>query len=497
MKHRPLFILLAVFALAFSALAADSTYTRANWDKALKNLAPDADLIALFHDWADKADDIELLRKIQGDWFGLDSAGCVDFFAAKLKAQPESAKFTYLTGRFASVHDKLTLGRQAIALDLQWPYGYRLLAVTYQPLLEHSSAENQSLLESELPRDAAVFARWTAIDPKDEMAAGLLFSYYLYQHQLDSARAWFEAAQTQQRHWADPEAEAALKAVQQDWDGVRAIVEKIADGMIASKQIEPSERDKVIFNQTQSAYVRAAAYPQLLELLSQDNNPSSPGGAAYNLACYAVRLGHAQNAYTLLGTAIETGVVGTDDLLMDPEFESLHGDARWTALLERAAAAEASRTAKLAGELKSKRINKPAPDWTLTDAAGKSVHLSDLKGQVVLLDFWATWCGPCRMAMPILDRYMKTALPPSGVQVFSIDVWEQPPQKAKFFMRNKAYAMHLLLGNDDIVKAYGITGIPYLCAIDKQGNIAYEEHGYSPSLKNLLPLWVNDLLAQP
>ena len=59
-------------------------------------------------------------------------------------------------------------------------------------------------------------------------------------------------------------------------------------------------------------------------------------------------------------------------------------------------------------EVFTQKLAKEAPTWELMNAAGEVVKLADLRGKVVLLDSWATWRGPCRMAMPVIDRYMRT-----------------------------------------------------------------------------------------
>lgn len=83
---------------------------------------------------------------------------------------------------------------------------------------------------------------------------------------------------------------------------------------------------------------------------------------------------------------------------------------------------------------------------------------------------------------------------PEGVHVFSINVWEKNPKKAKLFMEENGYTMTLLYGNKAIAKAYEVKGIPYLCVIDKNGKIRFEAKGYSEGLKEELVWWVNDLM---
>jgi len=143
-------------------------------------------------------------------------------------------------------------------------------------------------------------------------------------------------------------------------------------------------------------------------------------------------------------------------------------------------------------KLKKEMINKPAIDFTLKSLDGKTVKLSDLKGKIVILDFWATWCGPCKQAMPILNEWMNTKKG-KDVKVFSINVWERDPSLVAPFMADNNYSMTLLYGYNDLSKEYGFSGIPYLCVIDKEGNICYEETGFTPELSENLSFWTEDL----
>ena len=137
--------------------------------------------------------------------------------------------------------------------------------------------------------------------------------------------------------------------------------------------------------------------------------------------------------------------------------------------------------------------DKLAPDFYLFTLEGNLVSLSDYAGKIVILDFWATWCGPCRMAMPVIDEFTKN-LNGDDIRVFSIDVWEKGKKGPKKFMDEHNYAMTLLYGNNDLTQAYGIQGIPFLCVIDKEGNIRYKQTGYEDGLDEKLIFWTEDLL---
>jgi len=115
-------------------------------------------------------------------------------------------------------------------------------------------------------------------------------------------------------------------------------------------------------------------------------------------------------------------------------------------------------------------IGKLAPDFTLTSLDGQEVSLSGLRGRPVLLNFWASWCGPCLMEMPFLQEiYPKWA--GGGLVVLAVNLQEDPA-KVKEFLANAGLTLPVLLSPDNEVPlAYNIRGIPATFFIDTDGVI--------------------------
>ncbi len=119
-----------------------------------------------------------------------------------------------------------------------------------------------------------------------------------------------------------------------------------------------------------------------------------------------------------------------------------------------------------------------APAFTLPDISGKSVSLADFKGKVVVLDFWATWCPPCRKEIPdfisIQNEYGS-----KGVQVVGIALDELP--KVRAFVQANGMNYPVLMGTDAITALYGgIEGIPTTFIIDRNGKIVERFEGFRP-----------------
>jgi peroxiredoxin len=125
-----------------------------------------------------------------------------------------------------------------------------------------------------------------------------------------------------------------------------------------------------------------------------------------------------------------------------------------------------------AASVKGDKDRHAAPDFTLKDADGKTVHLSDYKGKVVLLDFWATWCGPCRIEIPWftdLERKNKD----KGFEVLGVSMDDNGWEDVKPFLAEMKVNYRVVIGDDTTTAAYGgVDSLPTTLLIDKQGKIA-------------------------
>lgn len=114
--------------------------------------------------------------------------------------------------------------------------------------------------------------------------------------------------------------------------------------------------------------------------------------------------------------------------------------------------------------------DKPAPNFTLIDIKGKTWELADLKGQVVIVNFWATWCSPCRSEMPSMQK-IYTTLPADKFKILAI-LSNDDPAIAKSFAKKGGFTFPILIDPEKkSAQAYGITGVPETFIIDKQGII--------------------------
>ncbi len=123
--------------------------------------------------------------------------------------------------------------------------------------------------------------------------------------------------------------------------------------------------------------------------------------------------------------------------------------------------------------------DKSAPEFALKDANGQTVHLSDYKGKVVLLDFWATWCGPCKIEIPWFMEF-EQQFKDRGFAVVGVSMDEDGWTAVKPYLVRMKVNYRILLGNDQIGTLYGgVESLPTTFLIDRQGKIASVHVGVS------------------
>jgi peroxiredoxin len=129
------------------------------------------------------------------------------------------------------------------------------------------------------------------------------------------------------------------------------------------------------------------------------------------------------------------------------------------------------------GAVAEVKDRKAAPDFALKDARGVDLKLSDYRGKVVLLNFWATWCGPCKVEIPwFVD--LENKFRDRGFAVIGVSMDEDGWQAVKPYIREKSVNYRVVLGTDEVARRYGgIESLPTTLLIDRDGRIAAEHVG--------------------
>ena len=491
MKTTIVILILSIFATI--GMATD--FTIESFKAEVKELEDNAAIASLSQLYIEGTEDVDLIRTVQTQWQQTDSDGAFAYFEMQFKKNPKSAQAVYYFGRLQdSPLDKIKLGRKAIELDKKWPYGYRLVLAPYSGLFSgREKPDNLELLMAELSNDAKYYRKLIKLVPDETYPLEFFYQYLMYSEKYKKALKTLDKRKAINPKSVSDRDYAVTFARLGKFDKALDFSRKMTDSALENERIKPEEYIQMLNRYHVGALRQAEAYEQIISWYKNQEGHENNGAALYDMACYYSLSGKSDLALASIVNAADQGWNEVNHLKRDSDLNSLHNNPGWENAVNKVQAAWDSGADERRKYTLESKFEKDAPEWALTNVAGDTVRLSDFRGQVVILDFWATWCGPCRLAMPVLDNYVQNEKP-DGVQVFSINVWERDPEKAKDFFEETGYGMTLLYGHNDLSKMYEFTGIPYICLIDKNGRIRYEEKGYGEALGESLITWTEDLL---
>lgn len=138
---------------------------------------------------------------------------------------------------------------------------------------------------------------------------------------------------------------------------------------------------------------------------------------------------------------------------------------------------------------------EPAPDFTLQSSSGENVRLAEQRGKVVMLNFWASWCGPCRQEMPLLDGMYKR-YGPAGFQFYGVNV-EEDNTDAKKLLKELGVSFPVLFDPESKAsKLYKVDAMPTTVVIDKKGQIRFVNRGYKSGDENKYRDQIRELIKE-
>lgn len=143
------------------------------------------------------------------------------------------------------------------------------------------------------------------------------------------------------------------------------------------------------------------------------------------------------------------------------------------------------RDAMKGGPSEGVAVGRQAPGFHLKDLEGREVSLDQFKGKIVMLDFWATWCGPCRLTMPLLEELQREH--PNDFTLLAVNLEEDRDLVIPYVKRRNIQARVLLDSDGRVGAAYRSASIPMQVLIDQNGVIRHIQQGYYESMKD--DLW--------
>lgn len=206
------------------------------------------------------------------------------------------------------------------------------------------------------------------------------------------------------------------------------------------------------------------AYDLYVMVLKTMGNNAKTQAAAERAITSGVSTQNIVSAYREMGKA-----AGKDSLTIEKDLAALKKKS----------------SASTAARLNKEMLNLSAIDGELTTMDSTKVKLADLKGKVVFLDYWATWCGPCKMSFPGLQRLYDKYRSDPRVVIMAVNVWERDKDRRKhvadFLRQNPSLKFPVYFDlNDSVVGKFGVTGIPTKFILDKEGRIQFKDVGLTP-----------------
>ena len=138
---------------------------------------------------------------------------------------------------------------------------------------------------------------------------------------------------------------------------------------------------------------------------------------------------------------------------------------------------------------------RAAPDVAFQTADGPTIRLADFKGKVVLVDFWASWCAPCKTSFPALDALYRE-YEPRGLQVLAVNIDERRRDADAFLADRPHHLLVLFDPKGASPLAFGVKGMPSSFLIDKSGTIRFTHMGYSGNVDASYRQEITQLLAE-
>jgi len=488
-------IYLAVIALLAVQFMSASILTP-NIEKAIQAAGNETDALKVIHEYISQTDDIEDLRLLQNYWLKLNPEECKIFFTTLKEKTPKDMKYIYLWARSTEdISIQIKTGRSLVKSHPDFEYGYKLLLTTYQkelfstPDARHPSA--QTLLK-DFKRDKKYFDSYLLRFPKSENAIYLSLSMLVWENKVSAANRLLAKAVDSEASWLTWQFYTDYYLRTNQLLMLQTYLRRMVDTSKAAKNLTPAEKEAKFEETYLGTLLMGESYPAFLDYVNTHPSVLENLQVQKMLLMVYVYQGDNDHAFEQLDILLAKPNDYYGWLVTDNELAPLRADPRWNPKMEEFKRYWDLGSAKRKTAVLATKFSKPAPLWELKDINGDIVRLTDQKGSIVILDFWATWCGPCKDAMPVLDNWMKSKMP-EGVKVYSINVWERDLAQVAPFMIDNKYGMTLLYGDNLISKAYDFDGIPYLCVIDKEGNIRFEAKGYAPELSENLSFWTEDL----
>lgn len=445
----------------------------------------------LIADFKDQKLVLEDHRLFQSLWNYVDPQGMQEHYDELLRQNPQNPEFIYLSIRTQETPVQLIAARKLIQDFPTFYWGYRVIAVNLTEELTQDGS--QAYLESlEYKNDLSLVKQGLKRFGGDAYLNIALF------YALKDTQDYRLAAAALDKV-SDPQAISSnMQQIEEftlkihDLDLYTRLVSTVMDEAQETGRMTAAESEINAQYYIMNFIVADQGIGALDEYLAENSFLMDNADLSRVIAILYLEHERVDSALNALEAYATSDDVDYMSLTRSQEFTALESHPRWQGVLNKAKVNWDKGADFRKAEALKDRGYQPAPSWEMQDLQGKTQKLKDLKGKIVILDFWASWCGPCKMAMPALSTWMQEKMP-KGVEVFSVNVMERDLQDGRDYFLGKDFKMIYLEGTPEIAKAYGVEGIPHFTIIDQAGNIAWQHVGFSYSFDETLNFQIEAL----
>jgi thiol-disulfide isomerase/thioredoxin len=438
----------------------------------------------LIADFKDQELSLEDHRLLQSLWSNVNPEAMQAHYEALLQQNPQNPEYIYLSIRMKDGEAQMAAARKLIQDFPTFYWGYRIIAVNLTETISQGGSETY-LKSPQFHKDVDQVEQGLKLFGADAYLNIAIFYAYKDGQELKKASVALDKVSDPQAISSNMQQIEEFTLRTKDLNLYALLIGTVMDDAQESGRMSPAEAELNTEYFIMRFRVKSEGIAALDNHLAENPQLKTNPDLSRIIAGLYLENDRKESALDALSFYGSSKDVDYMYLSKSNEFAQLHDHRRWKALLKKAKVTwDKGAKARKAEALKD-RQSLPAPAWELQDLGGKIYKLEDLKGKIVILDFWASWCSPCKMAMPSLSKWMQEEMPP-GVEVFSVNVMERNIEDGKAHFKSKGFNMTYLEGTPEVAAAYGVSSIPHFTIIDQAGKIAWSVVGFSYSFEESL-----------